>query len=538
MPVALYEQLMGIYANTAVLCIINHCRNTVCKILPLTAERTKVKKKFAFVITYACVAFLGGVGLMILLLAEKAPRASEKENRMLAGFPSLSFASLADGSFMTGLEDYLSDAMFDRDGIVDATSRISAVFSLDNGETSLEEDVAAFAEEDADTAGKEEDIHPNTEAGLPAGPEQIAADGLTAQQTESEQEETAVTEPSDVLPPEEEGISPEDGADGDGDDVDDPNFVEDGEDYDPFDQTNDPDGWRKGAFWQIRPDGSVRKVYNFPKNNLKNAVKVLNAYRAILPEDGKIYFAQIPFRDTGLGLASGAFIGWGCNVEQILSEHTDDGVVIVSTPDVLEPHFKTGEYLYFRTDHHWTPRAASLLAQAFLETQGVATYGYDDYRYTTRHNFYGSHATTAKQRAGLKADDLDILIPSLPTESYTIDAKGKQSGSVYMVERSSYLAYLGGTLGPWRRFVSGAHTGRSCLVIGDSYSNCFIPFLMPYYDDVYSVDMRSAYLSKAKAGCTVTEFVQQHGISDIYFIPSTASSINSGYMLNYLWMYL
>lgn len=485
-----------------------------------------MKKKFAFIITYACVALLGGVGLMLLLFADKAPRASDKENRMLAGFPPVTFASLADGSFMMGLEDYLSDAMFDRDGIVDATSRLSAVFSLDNGETSLEEDVAAFAEEG--TAEEEKKTSPAVSAGDGAQTESAAE---TSDQSETIQT-PAFAEDADDVPG--TGIATE----GEEDTSDDPNYAVEDEDYDPYDQTNDADGWRKGAFWQIRPDGSVRKVYNFPKDNLKNAAKVLNAYRAILPEDGKMYFAQIPFRDTGLGLASGAFVGWGCNVEQILREHTDEGVVIVSTPDVLEPHFKTGEYLYFRTDHHWTPRAASLLAQAFLETQGVATYSYDDYRYTTLHNFYGSHATTAKQRASLKADDLDVLIPSLPTESYTIDAKGKQTESVYMVERSSYLSYLGGTLGPWRRFVTGVHTGRSCLVIGDSYSNCFIPFLMPYYDNVYSVDMRSAYLSKAKAGCTVTEFVQKYGISDIFFIPSTASSINSGYMLNYLWMYL
>ena len=508
-----------------------------------------MKRKTAFVLTYACVALLGGLGLTILLFAEKAPRASEKENRMLAGFPTLSWATLRDGSFMTGLESYLSDAFFNRDGVVDATSRLSALFSLDTSETSLEAEVEAFAEEDA-----EEDAEAIAEGNATsraetasvtaesAGAEDSAA--LSAADSQGErtaedagdasQGKTAAASDADTFSDTGEEAS----SDAEEELGADAYALEEEEDYNPYDTTVDAEGWRKGSFWRVRADGTAKKVYNFPIENLKNAAEVLNAYRAILPEDGKVYFAQIPFRETGLSLTTEEFIAWGCDVEELIDAHTDENVVPVSAPDALEEHLLAGEYLYFNTDHHWTPRAASYLAQAFLRAQGAASYAYDDYRYTVLHGFYGSRATTAAARAKMTADDLEILNPSLPTESYLIDANGRETESVYMVKRSSYLSYLGGTLGPWRHFVTGAHTGRSCIVIGDSYSNCFIPYLMPYYDDVYSADFRKDYFNASLAGCTLTEFVQAHGIDDIYFIPSTASSINSGYMLNHLWKYL
>lgn len=513
----------------------------------LKKEQTVTKKKFAFIITYACVAFLGGLGLMLLLLAEKSPRASEKENRMLAGFPEFSIASVADGSFMTGLEAYLSDAMFDRDGIVDATSRISAVFSVGVTEDSVEDDVAAFASEDAGEDDTESAAQAETGLITPAVTEetqtQAAMQAVSAAAEPQASDTLNTSEAPEATEAAEEGVTeepadeiPAEKAEEDESAESDPYAVD--EEYNPYDTAVDAEGWRVGAFWQKRPDGSMRTVYKFPIENLKNAAKVLNAYRAILPKDGKMFFAQIPFKGTGMGLMQGTYTGWGCDIEELLGTHVDDGVVIVSATDVLEEHLLNGEYLYFHTDHHWTPRAASYLASAFLATQGITSYAYEDYRYSVYHNFYGSYGSTAAKRDGLSPDDLDVLIPMLPTESYTIDSRGTEKQSRFMVERSSYLAYLGGTQGPWRRFASGAHTGRSCLVIGDSYSNCFIPYLMPYYDNVFSVDMRTAYFSKAKAGCTVTEFVAKYGISDIYFIPSTASSINSGYMLSHLWKYL
>ena len=71
-------------------------------------------------------------------------------------------------------------------------------------------------------------------------------------------------------------------------------------------------------------------------------------------------------------------------------------------------------------------------------------------------------------------------------QGYVIKWDGsRRDAPLVYPERNSYSAFLGGTQGPWRRFDTGVDCGRSCLVIGDSYSCIFTPFLTPYYETVH-----------------------------------------------------
>ena len=206
----------------------------------------------------------------------------------------------------------------------------------------------------------------------------------------------------------------------------------------------------------------------------------------------------------------------------------------VNVEDTLKKH--RAEEIYYHTDHHWTPRAACYVAQAILATQGISAASYEDYTYVHYKDFVGSGGP----QNGYEREPIDVINPLLPTEGYLIDKNGQEKKDVFMITtRHSYQAYLGSTRGPWRKFVTGADGGgRKCLVISDSYGNCFIPYLMPYYSEVHSVDLRREYFDLKRGGCTVSEYIEQQGIDEVYFILSTASGINSGYMSNYLWKYL
>ena len=431
-----------------------------------------MKRKASFILLYAAILLLGGLGLLLLLTGEKESRVSEKENRMLAGFPKCSLETLLDGSLMSGVESYLSDGMFERDAIVDLTAAISERFSVGKKEeASLEEQVASYAEDEESPA--------------------------------------AATEPLTTPAAEQTGASPS---------------------AEPAEEA----ALHTGSLWRIKTDGSRAEVYSFPVENLQNAIDVLNAYREILPENGNVFFTEVPFPGIGTSLQNGSYIGWGSDVEEILNEHTREGVFSLSTLEVLEEHLLSGEYLYFRTDHHWTPRAACYTVRAFLAVLGIPSADYGDYKYYTYNDFAGSGA----QNGSSLRDTIDVLDPLLPTKSYLVGASGEKDAPFMVTGRHSYLAYLSGTLGPWRRFETGADTGRKCLVISDSYGNCFIPYLMPYYDEVHSVDLRKSYFDLASGKWTVSEYAELNGIDDIYIILSTASSLNAGYMKNLLWKYL
>ena len=90
-----------------------------------------MRHRISFCLTYICIVLFGVLGVLLLVLGEKDPRESKSENRMLAGFPTFSLESVGDGSFMSGLESYLSDGLPSRERIVVDTAVLMDKLSLE-----------------------------------------------------------------------------------------------------------------------------------------------------------------------------------------------------------------------------------------------------------------------------------------------------------------------------------------------------------------------------------------------------------------------
>ena len=217
-----------------------------------------------------------------------------------------------------------------------------------------------------------------------------------------------------------------------------------------------------------------------------------------------------------------------------------DGVYIYNAPALLSEGLSQGEYLYYRTDHHWTPRGAYKVASAMLARQGLPVTSYGDYQYKVNPGYLGS-IYTENPSAALKAMADDIEVPSslAPVRSYILHNLTDSREIAYMrPDWNNYLAYLQGTQTPWRRIVSGAATGRRALVVADSFGNCFAPFLLPYYDEVHMVDLRKGNFSIEEAGGSVSDYMDYYGIDDVYVVLSTASGLNYNFTQQYLLRYL
>ena len=130
------------------------------------------------------------------------------------------------------------------------------------------------------------------------------------------------------------------------------------------------------------------------------------------------------------------------------------------------------------------------------------------------------------------------MIPCTPVKGYRILWDGTEIDAPLMVDSHSYMAYLGGILGPWRRFDTGVDCGRNCLVIGDSYSHVVVPYLTPYYASVHLTDVRVANYDPAHIRWTISEYIEKNGIDDVYIILSTASGVNSVSLIESLLKYL
>jgi len=451
-----------------------------------------MKYRFSFVITLWWVLLLGFLGGMIIWLAPKEERVSEAENRNLSGAPVLSFESILDSSYMSGTENFLSDGFFLRGKLIELSSNMKSIFVINTSNNVLDVDmekaVNEFMDEAEEGDSKESELKDNKDI----------------KSIDFQENETIESE------------------------IDEQDQIPDNDEY---------------IFWLDFTDGSTRTVYTYPKDHLDTSIEALNEYREVLPEDGELHFFQIPYGYLANLIIYddvNKYTGWGCNAEEYMQQRAIEGVYIHNGPEILEPYLLDGELLYYRTDYHWSALGAYYGHEGIRKNQGLPYTKYEDYDYKVYEQFLGSiYRKDPSSKVKSMADRLEVMYPLFPTASYKIDNLTEQNEAPLMYYNlNSYLAFVGGTVGPYRRFVTGADTGRKVIIVTDSFGNAFAPYLFAYYDEVHMVDLRPAYYNKYIAGASVREYLEYYEIDDAYIMLSTSSSMNSGYMLNYLTKYL
>ncbi len=152
------------------------------------------------------------------------------------------------------------------------------------------------------------------------------------------------------------------------------------------------------------------------------------------------------------------------------------------------------DYLYYKTDHHWTTQGAYLAYRQFCALRGLAPFDADAAQRVEVPGFYGTHYS-ATRRWNVQPDTLWYY--PLPYQETVYEVTGeaqftpKSTGPLVAEEklagRDKYGAFLGGNNG--YTTIEGSGEG-SILVVKDSYANCFVPFLTENYKKIGVVDFR------------------------------------------------
>lgn len=173
------------------------------------------------------------------------------------------------------------------------------------------------------------------------------------------------------------------------------------------------------------------------------------------------------------------------------------GVNSVELLETFRELHEAGEYVYYRTDHHWTTKGAYTAYAAVMESWGMGDQILPESYFTVREvpDFYG----TTHARAGLffiPADTLEIWEApddgrftvfelTADKEVKTVIASGFISEK-YLSEKDKYGAFLDGT----HRMLfimdtEAAAKGESrprLLLARDSFANSMVPFLARHFD--------------------------------------------------------
>ncbi len=161
--------------------------------------------------------------------------------------------------------------------------------------------------------------------------------------------------------------------------------------------------------------------------------------------------------------------------------------------DVLKAH--QSEYIYYRTDHHWTTLGAYYAYEAWAESMGFSPVLKEEFQTAAAtDDFFGT--TYAKVRTGGRADTIS-LYERIDKTPYTIDYNmGEfQSDSFYDLSKAEgddpYSVFFGGNQALADiQMKKNVEDGRTLLIVKDSFGNCFAPFAAQHYARTIVVDLR------------------------------------------------
>lgn len=178
----------------------------------------------------------------------------------------------------------------------------------------------------------------------------------------------------------------------------------------------------------------------------------------------------------------------------------------------------TDEYIYFKTDHHWTARGAYCAYTAFCNKKNITLRSLEDYADQGRipGDFLGTlYAQTKSDALAKNPDYVEFFKPENVEGKIYSSAEMTDPMSFYVVARNvnssnKYLAFIAGDQ-PLEKITTQNKNGKKIIVLKESYGNAFVPFLCNDYEEIYVLDPR-------KLTFNLKDFVVKNSIDDVLLI--------------------
>lgn len=241
----------------------------------------------------------------------------------------------------------------------------------------------------------------------------------------------------------------------------------------------------------IGKDGYLLQTFQEPDQELMNRnanyinafSKKFNTYIMTVPTATKVLEEKLP--PFAQPYDEGRFI-------EDFKKQLEESVNFVSILDALDE--KSEEYIYYKTDHHWTTLGAYYGYVAFCESYGIEPLKLDQFNQVEMSKeFYGTLFSKGNFTF-LEPDSLFIFEEKneVPVKvNYT--ASNKVTDTLYQMSsletKDKYNVFLDGNH-PNIVIETGTKNGKKIMVIKDSYANSFIPFLTAHFEEIHILDLR------------------------------------------------
>lgn len=205
---------------------------------------------------------------------------------------------------------------------------------------------------------------------------------------------------------------------------------------------------------------------------------------------------------------------------EYIQQELNGNISCIDITKTLQQHVDEG--MYYKTDHHWTSRAAYYGFEAAASQLGIENPVTDYNVYTVATGFSGTLASTSGYHKAKDAIEIyepkDVEVQYLMSDSDNEEKRPTAYERSALDEKDKYQVFFGGNHA--RIDISTTnHTKKKLLVFKDSYANCFIPFLLPYYNEIIMIDPRYYYDN-------VQTVIENKKITDVLFLYNMDTFLN------------
>lgn len=279
------------------------------------------------------------------------------------------------------------------------------------------------------------------------------------------------------------------------------------------------------------------EMYNYVGSLAEKYQSTVNAVADSLSGVSQVYAMAIPL-SSGITLPDELFSDIPgsdqAQAEKDILAGMGQNVKTIPLHDVMMSH--RTEYIYFRTDHHWTALGAYYAYVQFCTAKGITPHNLSDYEVSQFPGFLGSFYNDGGKPDAMKndPDTVNAYHPVSATTSmkYGDNENSTLTGGQVIFDESTASASL-----KYGTFIMGDNpftvienpevsNGESCIVVKESFGNAFVPFLVDHYQTVYVVDYR--YYSGS-----ITQLARDKGVKDVLFV-NNLSAIRGSYQMGKL----
>ena len=261
------------------------------------------------------------------------------------------------------------------------------------------------------------------------------------------------------------------------------------------------------------------ELYSFYKGGAERVAQKIAAGAAAVADSARVFGIIVPN-------AMGAVLSYDdaarlCRTEKTETEaiayaYEQMGEQVVTVDAMTSLRLHNDEYIYFRTDHHWTALGSYYAYTAWAEAAGFEPVPLTEFDTKEQTGHLGLFYSACNYPAAMRANP-DTIVAYVPRSGFTCNPVNAMDFAA-----TGYNTFIAGDRAITTIVNNDIDDESACVLVKDSYGNPFAVWLTQHYHTVYVIDYRkykdsTGYLS-------FSQFAEQRGVQDfIVLLPMTLS---------------